>query len=374
MSTTDQAVLIVDDRPANLLTLERTLEETQARIFKAGSGSEALAATLETTFALAILDVQMPGMDGYELAELLRGNPETRGIPLVFLTAASREEWQVFKGYESGAVDYIVKPFNPEVLLSKVRVFLELDRRSQELEQSRRRLAEVNSELEAFSYSVSHDLRAPLRAIAGFSDILLKDCGERLEPGDRDLLTRIIGETERMSRLITDLLELSRLTRQELQWSKVNLSDLTHQILGRLRQRDPLRKVILRIAEGLWMNGDSRLLTQALENLLENAWKFTKTCPEAVIEVGTSYQRGRECFYVRDNGVGFDMNFADTLFTPFQRLHSSEEYPGTGIGLSTVRRIIRRHGGQVWCESRPGEGTTMWFSPGDKQPTSNPPV
>jgi signal transduction histidine kinase len=358
-----QEILIVDDRPENLMALERTLVGVDVALHRATTGEAALAATLERDFALAILDVQMPGMDGFELAELLRGDPKTKHMPIIFLTAASWEEEQIFKGYESGAVDYIVKPYNPAILVSKVNVLLEMQAQSAELRRHREQLAAVNRELEAFAYSVSHDLRAPLRAIEGFSQALLEDCLEKLNEQEQDYLGRISSEARRMAQLIDDLLTLSRVTRAEMSRERVRLDDLAREVVARLREADGARRVEVEIADGLVVEGDPRLLGQVIENLLGNAWKFTGRRPEAHIELG---QTG-EAFFVRDNGVGFDMKYAGKLFAPFQRLHGMTEFPGTGIGLSTVQRIVARHGGKVWCESQPGESTTFFFTLGEGQ-------
>ncbi len=356
--TPQQRILIVDDRPENLLALERTLDEVDAATVRATSGEQALAATLEHEFALAILDVQMPGMDGFELAELLRGDPKTQRIPLIFLTAAYSAEDHIFKGYESGAVDYIVKPYSPAILVSKVRVFLEMHAQAAELRRSREALAAVNQELESFAYSVSHDLRAPLRAIEGFSQALLEDCLDQLDDQGRDYLQRVSAEARRMAQLIDDLLILSRVTRAEMHHEQVDLSALAAGIVARLREAEPDRQAEIQIAEGLIARGDANLLGQVLENLLGNAWKFTSKCERADIHLGQE----DGAFFVRDNGAGFDMRYADKLFTPFQRLHAMTEFPGTGVGLSTVQRIVARHGGRVWCASEPGQGTTFYFT------------
>ena len=350
-----QHILIVDDQPANLLALMRTLACTGAGFVKAGSGEEALAATLRQDFALAILDVRMPGMSGFELAGYLRGDHATRHIPIIFLTAASPDEEQIFKGYKSGGVDYMIKPFNPDILVSKVKVFLELHRQKIELRQHREQLATVNRELQAFSYSVSHDLRAPLRAIEGFSNALMEDCFDQLDDLGRDYLGRVSGEARRMSGLIDGLLMLSRLTRAQLQPRQIDLSRSARAVISRLQESTPGREVEVIIEEGLIITGDPTLIDQALENLLSNAWKFTTGCPAPRIEVG----RRRGVFFVKDNGVGFDMSYADKLFTPFQRLHGVQEFPGTGIGLSIVQRIITRHEGRVWHHSAPGQGATF---------------
>lgn len=357
-----QAILIVDDRPQNLLALEEILKPMEAQLAKASSGEDALAATLSHEFALAILDVQMPGMDGYELAELLRGNPETKHVPIVFLTAASCEEDQIFRGYESGAVDYIVKPYNPTVLISKVRVFLELHAQKAELKRQRKQLEAVNHELEAFAYSVSHDLRAPLRAIEGLTEALLEDYPDKLDDKGQDYLRRTSSEARRMGHLINDLLSLSRISCTELRRGPVNISDMARDVVGRLREADPGRTAEVQIANDLTSSADPNLLKHALENLLSNAWKFTAAQAQACIVVDSCTENGQEVFFVRDNGVGFDMTYAEDLFAPFWRLHRHDEFSGTGIGLSIVQRIVARHGGSIWFESEVGEGTTFYFT------------
>ncbi|MBW1811740.1 MAG: response regulator, partial [Deltaproteobacteria bacterium] len=280
-----QKVLIVDDKAENLCTLEKVLKVTDAELIKAQSGNEALKAVLNDDFALAIFDVQMPNMDGYELAELLRADPKTWNLPIIFLTATSPEDKQIFKGYESGAVDYIVKPYNPAILVSKVKVFIELHAQKVELHRNREQLTAVNKELEAFAYSVSHDLRAPLRAIEGFSQALLEDCPDKLDEQEKDYLQRVASEVRRMARLIDDLLALSRLTRAEMRIERVNLSELAQEIVARLREAEPGRDVKIVIADDLFARGDLRLLGQALENLLSNAWKFTCRSERARIEL-----------------------------------------------------------------------------------------
>jgi signal transduction histidine kinase len=225
-------------------------------------------------------------MDGYELAEILRGDEKTREVPIMFLTAASSADEQVFKGYEAGAVDYIVKPYNPAIVLSKVRVFLAMHRQKAELERHREQLTAVNAELEAFAYSVSHDLRAPLRAIGGFSQALLEDCPEKLNEQERDFLNRIANEAGRMDQLIRDLLALSKVTRAEMRYAEVDIGGLANEVVDRLRASEPSRSVEVLVSDGLSAFGDARLLQVALENLVSNAWKFTGRRQDARIEVG----------------------------------------------------------------------------------------
>jgi light-regulated signal transduction histidine kinase (bacteriophytochrome) len=223
-------------------------------------------------------------------------------------------------------------------------------------------LAAANEDLQGFAHSVSHDLRAPLRGIDGWSLALLEDCSERLDDQGRGHLARVRAEAQRMGALIDDLLGLARVTRAEMRSSPVDLSAVAAAVLDRLREGGPGRIVEVEIEPGLEARGDRALLEIALTNLLENAWKFTGARPAARIEVGRLRRDGREVFFVRDNGAGFDMAYAGKLFGAFQRLHRLSEFPGTGIGLATVQRIIRRHGGEVWAESAPERGATFFFT------------
>jgi light-regulated signal transduction histidine kinase (bacteriophytochrome) len=234
---------------------------------------------------------------------------------------------------------------------------------NQGLQQAILELRTVNRELEAFSYSVSHDLRAPLRSIDGFSQALLEDCLEQLDATGQDYLRRIRTATQRMGQLIDDLLTLSRVTRSDLHKESVNLSRMASRVCTHLQQIYPERQVEFEIQPDLLVQGDSRLLQVVLDNLLNNAWKFTTGQPRARIELGANEgDDGTIVYFVRDNGVGFDMVFVDKLFKPFQRLHRMQEFPGNGIGLATVQRIIHRHGGEVWAEGDLNRGATFYFT------------
>jgi light-regulated signal transduction histidine kinase (bacteriophytochrome) len=224
-------------------------------------------------------------------------------------------------------------------------------------------LEAANHELESFSYSVSHDLRAPLRSIDGFSQALMEDYHDRLDTQAQDYLRRIRGATQRMSELIDALLGLSRVTRAEVQREALDLSALAWTIAAELRRQDPGRAVEFVVTPQLSAAGDARLLRTVLENLLGNAWKFTAQRDQARIQFGARVlPDGTKAFFVHDNGAGFDMTYADKLFGAFQRLHSMSEFPGTGIGLATVQRIIRRHGGRAWAEGKVEEGATFYFT------------
>jgi PAS domain S-box-containing protein len=239
------------------------------------------------------------------------------------------------------------------------RLNAELEQRVQD------RTAELEAtarELDAFAYSVSHDLRAPLRSLHGFSEILLEDYADSLDNEGRQYLQRIQANVARMGQLIDDLLRLSRATRIELKREQVDIGAQASEIIAWLRSAEPGRRAEVVIADALVTTGDSRLIRVALENLLSNAWKFTSKCEQAIISVGVVDQPGGRVFFVRDNGAGFDMRYAGKLFDPFQRLHPAAEFEGSGIGLAIVHRILSRHGGRIWAESKPGKGATFFFT------------
>jgi light-regulated signal transduction histidine kinase (bacteriophytochrome) len=225
-------------------------------------------------------------------------------------------------------------------------------------------LTSANKELESFAYSISHDLRAPLRGIDGFSQLLLDEYRQKLDAQGRDYLDRVRRAAQRMGILIDDILELSRVSRHAMRRERVDLSRLADEILDELGRVAPQRRVEIRVAPGCSALGDPQLLRVLMQNLLENAWKYTGKTEAARIEFGCETLAGETVFHVRDNGVGFDMQYADRLFSPFQRLHSPEEFEGTGIGLATVARVAQRHGGRVWAESVVGQGATLRFALG----------
>jgi two-component system, sensor histidine kinase and response regulator len=378
-------ILLVDDQPANLVALEAMLQGLGQNLIRAESGREALKWLLTHEFAVILLDVKMPEMDGFETAALIRQRDKSRHTPILFLTAADNSQNHAVRGYAVGAVDYLVKPVVPEFVRSKVAVFVELAKKSEllrrqtqllaESEQAALELAETraelvrdlehkNRELESFSYAVSHDLRAPLRRIDSFSRAILESQAEKLDEAGQRYLDRVREASQQMSQLIDDVLYLSRVTRAELREQDVDLSGLAQLILSRLQEGEPARKVDVKIRPGVIVTGDGQLLRIALENLFENAWKFSSKQAESRIEFGVTQASGEPTYFVRDNGAGFDMTYADRLFGPFQRLHAQGEFPGSGIGLATVQRIIHRHGGRVWAEGLVGQGATFQFTLG----------
>jgi len=235
-------------------------------------------------------------------------------------------------------------------------------RLEREREEQARRFSVAAAEMESFSYSVSHDLRAPLRVVDGFAAILQEDYGARLDDMGREHLQRIRSAAARMNAMIDALLALARKSGQELQREAVDLSNAARELSGELQSSDPARKVEFRIAQDLHANGDPALLRLVLQNLLGNAYKFSVHTPHALIEFGKDTSAEGPAFFVRDNGAGFDMRFAQRLFGPFQRFHSQNEFPGTGVGLATVERIVRKHGGRIWAQSEPGRGAVFHFT------------
>jgi signal transduction histidine kinase len=369
VSTARPKILIVDDRPENLFVLQKILGVLDVEVFQASTGNDALGLALEHQFFCAILDVQMPEMDGYELAELLRGNLATAAMPIIFVSAVFSDEYHHRKGYQAGAVDFISKPFVPEILLSKIKVFLDLYQQRHALEtfveqlnSANRQLELVNQELETFSYSISHDLRAPLRAIDGFSQMLVESLGEEIKPESRRYLETVRDNVRQMGDLIDGLLQFSRLTFQSFAYREIEMKELAQHVVDDLLAVHPERRVEVSLANLPPAWGDPLFIKQVFENLIQNAFKFSRNRETAHVEIGFQAHGKQNAYFVRDNGVGFDMRYSEKLFGVFQRLHSDAEFEGTGVGLANVRRIILRHGGEVWAEAKVDQGATFYFT------------
>ena len=377
------SILLVDDEARNLDVLETVLASPEYRLVRAQNADEALRALVTESFALLVLDVRMPGMSGLELAQLVKQRKKTRHVPIIFLTAYYQEDEHVLRGYGAGAVDYLSKPVNADILCSKVAVFVDLFRKTHALEaeiEVRRtaerqvhelndqlalrvsELANTNTELEAFSYSVSHDLRAPLRHVAGMVRCLKQAEGDHQKSQADEYIAMIESSVVRMGRLIDDLLDFSRAARMDLNQEPVKLRPLLDEALLILQPGTEGRQIEWQIDPLPDVHGDAAMLRQVWTNLLENALKFTRPRPCARIGIGALSEPDEHVLFVRDNGVGFDPSIAHKLFGVFQRLHSPDEFEGTGVGLASVRRIVSRHGGRAWGESAPGQGTTIYFS------------
>ena len=248
------------------------------------------------------------------------------------------------------------------MFVGSCRDITERKRAEREIAERTTQLEAANAELDAFAYSVSHDLRAPLRAMGGFTRALEEDYGARLDGEALDYLVRIGAASRRMGQMIDDILALSRISRGEMNLARVDLSELAETILTELGEREPGREVSVVVGPAITARGDKRLLSIVLRNLLDNAWKFTGNSAHAAVEFNTLVRDGERVFFVRDNGAGFDMAYVEKLFGIFQRLHARNEFEGTGIGLATVARLIHRHGGRVWAEAVEGKGATFYFT------------
>jgi two-component system, sensor histidine kinase and response regulator len=396
-------ILVVEDSATQLQHLTHILEQGGYAVRTASNGEVALTRLGERRPSLVISDIIMPGMDGYQLCRRIKEDDAFSGIPVILVTYLSHTH-DVVRSLEAGADNFIMKPYEPEFLLARVRrtlaarqdeghcppseFLLQIEDKDYCIRSNPRRMLEVllstyetalqknerlkaaqealkaaNQELEAFSYSVSHDLRTPLSVITGYSDLLWLDYRELLDEDGRNHLMMVRKSAEKMDRLISDLLELSRVTRTELKRERFDLTAMLREIVAELRKENPSRQVDCSIQEGMEIAGDSSLLRIALENLLRNAWKFTSKKERGRIEAGWS-PRTEPVYFLRDNGAGFNMQEVENLFASFRRLHSEDEFPGTGLGLTIVQRIVHRHRGRIWAEGRVNEGATFFFTVG----------
>jgi two-component system, sensor histidine kinase and response regulator len=418
-------ILLVDDREDKLLALETVIAELDQNIVKASSGKEALRCLLHGDFAVILLDVNMPGMDGFETAHLIRQKQSLEHTPIIFITSIGDTETHFSRGYALGAVDYILTPVLPEVLRTKVAVFVELFKKNAQLKRQtellqqahdelelrvRERTAELgvannslqaeiterqrvedevrkindelerrvierteelaaaNQELEAFTYSVAHDLQAPLRNIQSYSELLDDEFGTLLPDEARGYLRRISNRSKYMAQMVADLLKLSRIGKQELNRQETGMNGLVEEVVTGLKQENGKREIEWEIGELSPLACDPRLVKLIFANLLSNAVKYTQPRKPARIEIGQTRIDDEISIYIKDNGVGFNMQNADKLFGVFQRLHPPEAFEGTGIGLATVARIVRKHGGRVWAEAKEDGGATFYFTLGQKAP------
>ena len=359
-------LLIVDDEAAQMKALCETLELEGYLTTGYSSPRQALAELREGQVDMLLTDLMMPEMDGITLLNAARqidGN-----IAGVVMTGHGTVDTAV-KAMQDGALDYILKPFRLTNVLSVVARALDVRRLRVEnvamRERERGYIAELeaaNKDLEAFSCSVSHDLRAPLRAINGFCDMYLSEYGEGIPAAGHEMLAKVVQGAVRMDQLIEDLLRFCRFSRQPLLRRAIDLNRIVQKAIADLQPRETGRALEIRVGALPPCDGDASLLEQVFINLLSNAFKFTRGCNPAIVEVGCDEVEGESVLFVRDNGAGFNMEYADKLFGVFQRLHSASEFEGTGVGLSIVQRVIQRHGGRIWARSEAGIGTIFYFT------------
>jgi signal transduction histidine kinase len=387
-------VLLVDDRDENLFALETILKDENYQLVKAHSGKEALAHLLkDLDYHLIIMDVLMPGMNGFETAALIYDREKLKNIPIIFLTAMDIEG-NIYKGYQAGAIDYISKPIIPELLKVKVRAFVELSEKNRELVRQEKKLRAANRKLEweiterklseakvkalnedlakkleqlqsldSFNYSISHDLMSPLNSITGLTGLLQTMYPEKFDKEVLEIVNHIMGSVDRMSKLIKDLLSFSRQANAEISRVDVNMKQIVSEVMQEISLTIPITDTEIVIQELPDAYCDNSMLKQVWMNLISNAIKYSQKKPQPKIEIGgVANQNGELLYFVKDNGAGFNMANYNKLFSIFQRLHSENEFNGTGIGLAVVKRIIERHDGRIWAQSEVGKGSEFYFT------------
>jgi len=394
-------ILIVDDKKENILPLQKILQLHSFETDAAESGEEALKKTLKTNYSLIIMDVQMPGMDGFEVAEALSGSSRTKDIPVIFLSAINKEKKYISKGYETGAVDYITKPVDPDLLILKVKMFFKLYQQQNELKATRDLLAKEieirkeaqenlelkvnertrelldkneelelkNHELQQFAWVVSHDLKEPIRKI----EIFIRLLKEKFVPNDSlavDYIDRTIRASERMTKLISDLLEYSRLSSDAIP-EAINLNDLVTDVLSDLDYHAEQKNATINVQPLPTLSAVPSQMRQIFQNLIGNAIKFSKTdvAPKISIECERISEKSFDSavsddgnyfrITVSDNGIGFEEMYLDKIFVIFQRLNDRESYEGTGIGLAIAKKIIEKHNGLITAQSQLGKGAVF---------------
>jgi two-component system sensor histidine kinase/response regulator len=382
-------ILMVDDEPANLIALEATLENLGQNLVRANSGTEALRQLLDKDFAVILLDIQMPGLSGIETAAAIRERERSRHIPIIFLTGMDKTQETMFQGYSAGAVDYLVKPIQTDVLIAKVGIFIELaqarQRLHQEVEERTKTAVEISmlnqaledknrelqnrtaelqdtvQELERYSYSISHDMRAPLRAMKGYADVLIEEAAPQMSEEHQAFLHKISSASQRLDRLIEDVLSYSLLSRSKFNLKSVNADELIREIIEQYPGFQP-PEVDIRIEGKLpvvWAN--EATLTQCVSNLLGNAIKFVPKDRKPAIVIRADVHNKETRIWIEDNGIGIAPHDLERIFGIFVKVHSASSYAGTGIGLSIVRRAAEKMGGQVGVESTLGQGSRFWL-------------
>jgi two-component system, sensor histidine kinase and response regulator len=356
-------VLIVDDRPDKLLALEAILAPLNQRLVRAASGEEALRLVLRNDFALILLDVNMPGIDGFETASLIRQRESTKDIPIIFVSILEPSDERVRQAYQLRAVDYVPSPAAPEALLSKVACFVELHRKNKRLKQLTEELQAKNKQLEHFSYAVAHDLRAPLRAMQGLANTLIEDKATDMDEQTKDFLYRIRHSAHRMDALIMDLLVYTRQQLLELVPEPVSLSEVVTSTVNYLELEISQRKASVSVGNVEFrVLAHKESLMQALINLVSNALKFIVEGRSPQIKIQAAAQGQMVRVSVQDNGIGIDPKYQNKIYEIFQRLPSTRHIEGTGVGLAIVKTAIERMGGEVGVESTPGQGSICWFT------------
>lgn len=355
-------ILIVDDRYENLLATEKVLKPLEAEVFKAASGNEALSLVLRHDFAIVLLDVQMPEMDGFETAMLMQEHESMHNVPIIFVTAISKEEKYAEQAAEIGAVDYIFKPINPEILKSKVKVYLDLYRHREEILKLNTTLKQSNEELERFAYICSHDMQEPVRMMNAYAGLLAETTQDQLDEGAARYVRFIRDNAQRMQKMISDILKFSRIGREDIKIERVDCQRIFDEVLEEFADIVAAKGATITCAPLPVIGTSTTLMRVLFQNLIGNGLKFQDGSKPPAIDVAVERQGDAWVFNIHDNGIGIDPAFNTKVFTIFQRLNREDDYPGTGIGLSTCRKFVQLCGGEIHFKSVPGGGTTFTFT------------
>ena len=404
-------IVVVEDSPVQAKKLRFLLEQNSFEVQICVNGMEALEFLKTKRPTLIISDIVMPEMDGYQFCKKIKEEVDYKDIPIILLTSL-QDPLDIIKGLQASADNFITKPFDENYLISRIQYLLanrnirmssgsaemvievvfrgekyninserkqildlllsvyeaailrndELIKTQALLQTANEDLQSTNMELEAFARTVSHDLRTPIHQIVGLTEILQAELADRLDEESKSFLEIIMQSATNMAQLVEDLLKLSMSNKTNLEYSKVNLTKLANQIVDNFKQNEPNRLVNIFIQENMECNGDQGLLKVVLENLIGNAWKYSGKQNVTEIAIQRLDDFKANSFLIKDNGVGFDIANRHKLFNPFERLHSKEDFPGTGVGLATVKRIIERHNGHIWADSSVGNGATFYWT------------
>lgn len=356
-------ILIVDDRPENLVATRKTLKTLDVNILEASSGNEALSLMLRYRFAVVLLDVQMPGMDGFETATLMQEDKHMRQTPIIFVTAISKEESYANRAADIGAVDYIFKPINPCILTSKVKVYVELYQQHQRVKKLNDFLQHNNEELERFAYIVSHDLKEPARNVLNFATLYrqMKQDSNKASAAEEACMERIINGAQRMLSMIEGVLQYSRSQESLDAHTAVDCNDVIRCVKKNLACVLAEKKITINCVELPKVNGNKIQILQIFQNLMSNAIKFNSN-EKIIIDIDVFGDKKYYEFCVSDNGIGIAKPYRKKIFDVFEQLNRREEYPGTGIGLAVCRKIIASYGGKIWVTDHKGGGSTFHFT------------
>lgn len=355
-------ILIVDDRHENLLATRALLKPLDADIVTVDSGEKALNLVLTTQFAIVLLDVQMPVMDGFETAELMKTRPSMTNVPIIFVTAISKDDHFATRAAQIGAVDYIFKPINSDILKSKVSVYLDLYRQREQILQLNASLRQSNEELERFAYVCSHDMQEPVRMMNSYASVLAEFAADQLSEDHKRYLGYIRDNAVRMQKMIRDILAFSRIGREDIAFETVNCDDIFAEVVHEFEEVIARTQAAVTCDSLPTLKTSPTLMRVVLQNLIGNGLKFQDGLHPPEVTVSARREGRMWRFDVQDNGIGIDPAFSDRLFTIFQRFHREDDYPGTGIGLSTCRKLVRLCGGEMRFTSKPGEGSVFTFT------------